>query len=83
MAKINWSRHQYVSKLDREHYNSPKTGFDKQWHDKNNPKKQIKLGIHEKHNWQVVKIKSGPHIGKIICKDCDNKFVTWLPKGSI
>ena len=83
MAKIDWSRHKLVSKLDRDYFNDPKKGFDSKWHEKRNSKRQIKLGIHEKHNWQVVKLQSGPHTGKIICNDCGGKFVTWLPKGNI
>jgi len=85
MSKLNWSRHQVVSKMDRDYYNSPVTGFDNKWHTKRKHilTKEINLGKHEKHNWQVIKLDSGPHTGKVICNDCNGKFVTWLPKGSI
>jgi hypothetical protein len=50
------------------------------------PKKQlnhINLGIHEDHNWQPLKGPFGPHSGKIICKSCNDKWIAWLPKGTI
>lgn len=34
MAKIDWSRHEFTSKLDRDYYLNPRRGFDQQWHDK-------------------------------------------------
>ena len=34
MAKINWSRHSYKTKLDSDYYSNPKNGFDKAWHDR-------------------------------------------------
>lgn len=33
MAKINWNRHNYTSRLDADYWNNPKKGFDKQWHE--------------------------------------------------
>lgn len=44
---------------------------------------EINLGKHENHEWEVVTDVPSPHIGKIICKTCGGKWVTWLPKGSI
>ena len=81
MTKIDWSRHRLVSKLDRNYYNNPKSGFDSKWHKKRDPNRQINLGIHENHNWQPIRLSIGPHAGKVICNDCGGKFVTWLPKG--
>jgi len=53
---------------------------------KNRPLSQntkINLGKHEQHDWQPLKGPFGPHAGKIICKTCKDKWVAWLPKGSI
>lgn len=44
---------------------------------------EINLGKHENHEWDVVLDVPGPHAGKIICKTCGGKWVTWLPKGAI
>ena len=41
---------------------------------------KINLGSHENHNWEPVLGTFGPHEGKIICKTCGGKFVTWLSK---
>lgn len=35
MANINWNRHSYVTKMDRDYYVNPKQGFDRAWHEKN------------------------------------------------
>lgn len=43
-------------------------------------KNNLNLGTHENHDWQPVKLQSGPHYGKLICKTCNNKFIQWLPK---
>lgn len=43
----------------------------------------INLGKHENHEWDVVLDVPEPHSGKIICKTCGGKWVTWLPKGAI
>lgn len=45
--------------------------------------RELKLGIHQDHNWQIINEPTGPHRGKVICKTCGGKFVTWLPKGAI
>lgn len=41
---------------------------------------KLNLGKHEKHDLDVILEPSGPHKGKIICKTCNGKFVTWIPK---
>ena len=83
MAKINWNRHSVKSRLERDHWKDPKFGFDSKWHEKRRGSRQINLGIHEEHDWEVVKMETGPHAAKVVCKTCKNKFVTWLPKGSV
>lgn len=80
MAKIDWNRPDYVSRMDRDYWTNPKNGFDKGWHEK---RKEIKLGIHEDHEWYVVKLNNGTHAGKVLCQTCGDKFVTWVPKGVI
>lgn len=50
---------------------------------KQNQINNLKLGTHEKHELDVILQASGPHAGKIICKTCNGKFVTWLPKAII
>lgn len=40
MANINWSRHSYTSRLDRDYYTSPTQGFDRAWHDTNRKKRK-------------------------------------------
>ncbi len=47
------------------------------------PYTEINLGIHEDHDWSVVKDVPSPHSGKIICNTCKGKWITWLPKGAI
>jgi hypothetical protein len=75
--------------MNDEYWTDPKKGFDKGWHDRLEQKKQgkerrlkreIDLGEHSTHNWQPVKLESGPHAGKLICITCNNKFIRWLPK---
>ena len=78
MAKLNHQKRNQYDKID--HYAE---AIERNQSKKKKPKKDIKLGIHENHNWQVIKIDTGPHAGKVICNDCNGKFVTWLPKGSI
>ena len=78
MAKLNHQKRNQYDKID--HYAE---AIERNQLKKKKPKKDIKLGIHENHNWQVIKIDTGPHAGKVICNDCNGKFVTWLPKGSI
>ena len=48
-----------------------------------NNSSKINLGKHETHDWQPLKGPFGPHAGKIICKTCSDKWVAWLPKGTI
>lgn len=40
MAKINWNRHSYTTKLDRDYYTAPSKGFDKAWHKANKANKE-------------------------------------------
>ena len=47
------------------------------------PSTEINLGIHENHDWEVVRDVPSPHSGKIVCNSCGGKWVTWLPKGAI
>ena len=35
MANINWNRHSYVTKMDRDYFTNPKLGFDSAWHKQN------------------------------------------------
>jgi len=83
MAKIDWTKNNRNAKVDwyaeaKEENNR----WIKKPKSKKLPKnKEINLGIHEKHDWQVIKIDKGPHAGKIICNTCGGKWVTWLPKG--
>jgi len=85
MTKINWNRHQYTTKLDRDFYRNPKMGFDKPWHDAQQSKKkelnkQIDLGKHSAHELDIITLNSGPHYGKLVCKTCNGKHITWLSK---
>lgn len=81
MTKLKWNREPISSILDTDYYKDPKNGFDKSWHQHQKTlKKQLNLGIHENHEWQPIKLQSGPHYGKLICKTCNNKFIQWLPK---
>lgn len=75
--------------LNDPYWTKPKTGFDKSWHHNWNQKlqskenslsKEINLGIHHSHNLDIIKLNSGPHYGKLICIDCNNKFIRWLSK---
>jgi hypothetical protein len=43
-------------------------------------KDKVDLGSHENHDWEPTLGNFGPHKGKIICKTCGDKFVTWLSK---
>lgn len=82
MTKINWNRTNPSSRLDREYYTNPRTGFDKLWHQtqaKAN-KSSRKKNPHDLHKKQNIKGPFGPHAGKQICLQCDGAFVTWLPK---
>jgi len=79
MTKLDWERRPYRYELNSEYWLNPKTGFDREWHEQKN-KLNKNLGIHKEHEWQPVKLDSGPHAGKAICKTCGNKFICWLPK---
>jgi hypothetical protein len=90
MTKINWNREPTSSVMNSEYWTNPKTGFDKGWHDRLKQKQEkkqrllnqkIDLGIHEDHDLDIVKLNSGPHVGKLICITCNDKFIRWLPKG--
>lgn len=85
MTKLKWDREPVRSSLNSDYWSNPKKGFDKNWHDAQATKqkilhKQIDLGTHKDHDLEFVKLDSGPHEGKIMCKTC-NKFMRWLPKG--
>ena len=80
MAKFNWEGRRRYEKVDhyqdaieRNKKSKPSEAEQKQ------AAANIKLGIHEDHDWEVV-ICASPHAGKIVCKTCGDKFVTWLPK---
>ena len=79
MAKIKWDRVPQNSVMSSEYWRDPKTGFDKAWHEK---KKTLNknLGIHGTHDWEAIKLDSGPHVGKAVCNTCSGKFIMWLPK---
>ena len=86
MTKLDWNRSPRTSTMNSEYWTNPKTGFDKAWHEQQKHKqakaekeKQF-LGIHLEHELEHIKISSGPHSGKLICKTCNNKFLKWLPK---
>ena len=85
MTKINWNRQKQVSVLNRDYFINPKTGFDKEWHDRQSHLKNlletIDLGVHNTHEILPIKLDSGPHAGKLVCVTCKNKFLRWLPKG--
>lgn len=74
---MNWAKNTANRKID--HYQDAI--------DRNSPEfkilKKINLGIHENHDCQIITRQIGPHAGKVICIDCDGKFVTWLPKDYI
>ena len=80
MTKLNWNRTTQSSVLNSEYYTNPKKGFDSAWHTQKK-KLNVGLGTHLTHDWQAIKINSGPHEGKAICKTCGDKFIMWLPKG--
>ena len=90
MTKLDWNRPGWKTQMNSEYWTNPKTGFDKGWHDRQaqkNERKQrllnqkINLGIHEDHDLDVIKLDSGPHAAKLVCIECNNKFIRWLPKG--
>lgn len=82
-------KYQDYDQTDHREWNKIKHKIqDPKWrnHSLTKSKKQpnhINLGIHESHDWQPLKGPFGPHSGKIICKSCNDKWVAWLPKGSI
>jgi hypothetical protein len=77
VAKLNWEKRSRYEKID--HYAEAV--------EKNKSKRKtihdLNLGEHKNHTLQVVMTPKGPHKGKVICVDCDGKFVTWIPKGFI
>ena len=88
MTKFNYSRTNKsdTAFLNDPYWTNPKTGFDKDWHEqlkhKNNRSAKLKenLGAHQAHDWEAIKLNSGPHVGKAICNTCGGKFIMWLPK---
>lgn len=88
MTKLKWDRQKQTSTLNSEYWTDPKKGFDKQWHEQRtfNLNKHIKetqsLGIHANHELERIKLDSGPHFGKLVCKTCNDKFLKWLSKNS-
>ena len=80
MAKLKWDRPVgSTSVMDSEYWTNPKAGFDKTWHQKKATLNKH-LGIHLQHDWEPIKINVGPHVGKVICHTCGDRFVMWLPK---
>ena len=79
MTKLKWDRSPQTSIMNSEYWSNPKAGFDKEWHQKKHTLNK-NLGIHVTHNWQPVKLESGPHVGKAVCNTCGGKFIMWLPK---
>ena len=88
MAKIDWDKQNAYDKIDHYTWAKKRNAIqDKKWklHSMNyvpDKKTNINLGIHENHDWQPIKGPFGPHAGKIICKTCNDKWVSWLPKGT-
>ena len=78
MAKMDWAKNTANRKID--HYQD---AIDRNSPELKNLKTKLNLGIHEDHDCQIIILQSGPHAGKVICIDCDGKFVTWLPKNYI
>jgi hypothetical protein len=91
MTKLDYSKTNKsdTAFLNDPYWNNPKTGFDKAWHIEQANKKirsekeKKALGTHVDHELERILAPTGPHAGKIICKTCGNKFVTWLSKKSI
>jgi hypothetical protein len=90
MTKLKWDREPVRSTLNSDYWNDPKKGFDKDWHIKQQFKKEknekilnqkIELGIHKDHDLDIIPLTSGPHSSKLICITCNNKFIRWLSKG--
>jgi len=82
--RLDYSKHRYVgSVMNTQHYQNPKSGFDKAWHDHQRSRKDYflntDLGTHEQHDIEVIKLDTGPHAGKLHCTTC-NKFIKWIPK---
>ena len=80
MAKLKWNRIAEKSLIRRHGHKIVQSEYTQKVQKNKN---YINLGIHEKHNWQPLKGPFGPHSGKIICKTCNDKWIAWLPKGSI
>ena len=88
MTKLDYSKTNKsdTAFLNDPYWTDPKKGFDRAWHTEQANKRirekklENSLGIHKDHNWEPVKIESGPHVGKAICNTCGGKFIMWLPK---
>lgn len=78
MAKMNWAKNAANRKVD--HYQD---AIDRSLSKSKKPRKEINLGIHKDHDCQIVIMQTGPHAAKVICNDCNGKFVTWLSKDTI
>ena len=76
MTKLDWNKLNRLDKVDHYH----EAIVENQKKSKVKKPKSIKLGEHEKHDIEYVMVSSGPHKGKAICKTCNGKFVTWIPK---
>jgi len=83
MAKIKWHRIAENALIRKHGHEIVQSEYTQKVQKKQANKNFINLGIHEKHNWQPLKGPFGPHAGKIICKTCQDKWVAWLPKGTI
>jgi hypothetical protein len=79
MAKLKWDRQPPTSIMNSDYWNNPKAGFDKAWHEQRQALNKH-LGTHKDHNWEPIRLESGPHVGKAICNTCNGKFIMWLPK---
>ena len=55
MTKLNWTKNTTNRKID--HYAD---AIERNQSKPKKTKKDINLGIHENHNWQIVKTQTGP-----------------------
>lgn len=78
MAKMNWTKNTANRKID--HYQDE---IDRRLLSLEKSQEKINLGIHKDHDCQTIIMETGPHAAKVICVDCDGKFVTWLSKDII
>lgn len=84
-GKINWDKRRQLDKIDHyfEEIELRNKITENYYKNKMHSKTKINLGIHENHDWEIVRDVPAPHSGKIICNTCGGKWVTWLPKGTI